>query len=149
MSGSVSMIDGHIDEVTTGKTCKDCLYYECCSSLNKEFKKYPKDYIGSDLVARNCSTFKDKSRFIELPCKVGDTVYQFCETFGVVLPYFVETLNIGYYDKNKVCYQYEANCCNDEENELLDSIDFEPNDIGKTVFLTKEESEAKLKELQI
>ena len=81
------------------------------------------------------------------PCKVGDTIYYFCKTFGAVLPYFVETLNIGYLDKDKLCYQYEANCYNDEENELIDSIDFEPDDIGKTVFLTKEQAEQKLREL--
>lgn len=79
------------------------------------------------------------------PCKVGDTVYSFCEVFGAVLPYFVETLNIAYYDKNKIVCQYEANCTNVEENELLDSIDFEFDDIGKTVFLTREEAEAALR----
>lgn len=124
MSGSVSLVDGHIDEVTTGKTCKDCLYYECCSSLNKEFKKYPKDYIGSDLVARNCSTFKDKSRFVELPCKVGDTVYQ-VGTDGIL--YSIEITKMIYDTKG---------------------IAFDERAIGKTVFLTKEEAEVKLKELQ-
>lgn len=82
------------------------------------------------------------------PCKVGDTVYSFCETFGVVLPYFVESLHIAYYDENSEVYQYEANCTNDECDELLDSIDFEIDDIGKTVFLTKEQAEQKLKEMR-
>ncbi len=65
------------------------------------------------------------------PCKVGDTVYYFCTTFGKVLPYFVEKLNIEYYDKDKLYYQYEANCYNNEENKIIDGIDFEPDDIGK------------------
>ena len=80
------------------------------------------------------------------PCKVGDTVYSYCETFGAILPYFVETLNIGYYSKNEIVYRYEANCHNGEEDELLDGIDFEIDDIGKTVFLTREEAEKALKE---
>lgn len=79
------------------------------------------------------------------PCKVGDTVYAFCEYWGVVLPYFVETLNIGYYNKNENCYLYEANCTNAEQTDLLDSIDFDFDDIGKTVFLTEEEAKRVLK----
>lgn len=82
------------------------------------------------------------------PCKVGDTVYAFCEYWGVVLPYFVETLEISYYNKNENCYLYEANCTNAEQTDLLDSIDFDFDDIGKTVFLTKEEAEKKLKECE-
>ena len=112
-------------------TCKDCLHSEIC----------PWD---CDSVV--CERFKDKSKFVELPCKVGDTVYFFCDTFGVVLPYFVETLNISYYEKNLNYYSYEANCTNVEENELLDSIDFDIEDIGESVFLTKEEAEKALKE---
>ena len=40
-------------------TCKDCIYYDVCD----------------DYILTFCRGFKDKSRFIELPCKVGDTVY--------------------------------------------------------------------------
>ena len=29
----------------------------------------------SQMVEQNCDNFKDKSRYIELPCKVGDTAY--------------------------------------------------------------------------
>lgn len=73
--------------------------------------------------------------------EVGGTVYCFSEDFGTVLPYFVESLNISYLDKDRLVYQYTANCTNPEENELLDSIDFEPEDIGKTVFLSEKEAE--------
>lgn len=116
--------------------CRDCIHYDVCGF----------EWCDSEALTF-CKDFKDKSKFIELPCKVGDTVYYFCTTFGTVLPYFVETLNITYYDKNKVCYQYEANCYNNEENEIIDGIDFEPDDIGKIVFLTKEQAEQRLKEL--
>ena len=40
------------------------------------------------------------------PCNVGDTVYSFCDCFGVILPYFVETFNVSYYDKNTTVWQY-------------------------------------------
>lgn len=80
------------------------------------------------------------------PCKVGDTVYYFSCNFGTILPYFVENLNIAYLgEKGENCvYTFEANC--NHENELLDSIDFEPDDIGKTVFLAPEEAEKALEE---
>lgn len=50
------------------KTCKDCYFFECCSTLNPEFKKYSRDYIETDLCAKQCTKFKDKSLIIELPC---------------------------------------------------------------------------------
>lgn len=79
------------------------------------------------------------------PCKVGDTVYSFCDDFGVVLPYFVENLRIGFMDKDRNYWCYEANCHTEETDELLDEIDFDLDDLGKTVFLTREEAEKALK----
>ena len=80
------------------------------------------------------------------PVNVGDTVYAFCYDFGVILPYFVENLSIGFMDKNQYYWTYEANSHTDEMDELLDEIDFDLDDFGKTVFLTKEEAEQALKE---
>lgn len=80
------------------------------------------------------------------PVKVGDTVYHFSEDFGTVLPYFVDNLRIGFMDKNQNYWVYEANCHDNETNELLDEIDFSLEDIGESVFLTKEEAEKSLAE---
>ncbi len=65
---------------------------------------------------------------IVIPCKVGDTVYQ---TDGIRI-YELEILDISL-RKNKPYYETE-------------SIDFDNDAIGKTVFLTKEEAEKALKE---
>lgn len=46
-------------------TCKDCVHYEACLDWYRGFKARP----------AKCEHFKDKSKFIELPCKVGDTVF--------------------------------------------------------------------------
>ena len=83
---------------------------------------------------------------IVLPCREGDTVYAFCDTFGVVLPYLVDTLSIGYMGKNQSYYGYSAYCHAEETDELLDDIEFDLDDIGKTVFLTEEEAEKALAE---
>lgn len=47
------------------KICKDCIYYGVCD-----------DFLPPD----DCLHFKDKSKFIELPCPVGDTVYEIQDT---------------------------------------------------------------------
>ena len=47
-------------------TCKECIHYDVCKALEDEV----------DMISTyQCGCFKDKSKFIELPCKVGDTVY--------------------------------------------------------------------------
>ena len=77
---------------------------------------------------------------------VGQMVYYYCSELGGVFPYFVENLNIGYMDKERNYWTYEANCHDEETDELLDEIDFDYDDIGKTVFLTREEAEKALAE---
>ena len=52
-------------------TCKDCVHYEVCGT--KRFKEvnenaYPK-------IQYKCDHFKPKSRFVELPCEVGQEWY--------------------------------------------------------------------------
>ena len=71
-------------------TCKDCIHCEACerkiSDTSKMFKallseifemncdiKYDSTYILSG--AEICQCFQDRSRFVELPCKVGDLIY--------------------------------------------------------------------------
>lgn len=76
-------------------------------------------------------------RLVVLPCKVGETVWMYGEDFGGVLPYTIDL--ISFLDKG--C-GYSANC--NHNGELIDGIDFEDDDIGKTVFLTREEAEKAL-----
>ena len=79
-------------------------------------------------------------RLVVLQCKVGDTVWRYSEDFGRVLPYTIDL--ISFVDNG--C-GYSANC--NHNGELLDGIDFEDGDIGKTVFLTREEAEKALEEV--
>lgn len=48
-------------------TCKECIHYDVCDALeaNGISKVYPSQ----------CGCYKPKSRFIELPCEVGQKVY--------------------------------------------------------------------------
>lgn len=48
------------------KTCKDCIHFDVCN----------KQKITNHRISQSvCNHFKDKSLVLDLPCKVGDTVY--------------------------------------------------------------------------
>lgn len=88
---------------------------------------------------------EEQGRLIKLPCKVGDAVYAYCGEFGI-LEYEVDSIVI---DKH-ITYQCSAYSepIRDCPSECLDEIEPDISDFGKTVFLTKSEAEAKLKELR-
>lgn len=50
--------------------CKNCIKTDVCKVV-EEFKKEPVD----GMYIEGCEYFKDRTQFVELPCKVGDTVY--------------------------------------------------------------------------
>lgn len=79
------------------------------------------------------------------PCKVGDKVYMTIHDKRVKQPY--ECTVIGFW------YTNHEDCCTLHLSRYVDgrphstfSVRF--TDVGKTVFLTREEAEAKLKELR-
>ncbi|MCH5303543.1 MAG: hypothetical protein J1E41_01650 [Ruminococcus sp.] len=92
----------------------------------------------------------DDGRLLDLPCKIGDTVYAYCDVFCRPLAYKIEQIyiNHGGNPPSKVfCHIiFEANCYDNENDEMLADIEFEPSDIGKTVFLTEEQA---LKEFEL
>ena len=47
-------------------SCKDCIYSKVCESFS---------YRITSNAEQKCKHFKDISRFVELPCKLGDLVY--------------------------------------------------------------------------
>ena len=100
-------------------TCKDCIHSDVC-----KWNCLPP-------LAEQCEDFKDKSRYIEILCKVGDTVYQINAT-----PYGGEVYELEIFDvsliKGKPYYETEE-------------IDFDNTAIGESIFLTREGAEAKLK----
>lgn len=103
-------------------TCKDCIHYFVC-----EYK--PK----TNLVSQ-CADHIDRSQFVELPLKVGDTFY----TFN--------------YDEDAVSEQIvdEIRIIDDIEGDNIvfygQCVIFTLNEIGSFAFLTKAEAEQALKE---
>ena len=60
-------------------SCKDCVHFEVCISYVRE--AYKRANLASPdlnsfrfLRCDDCEHFKDRSRFVELPCHVGDIV---------------------------------------------------------------------------
>ena len=106
-------------------TCKDCIHCDVCKHLIDGWKTLC------------CDDFADRSRLVELPCKVGDTVFvveKIAEEWKIIKDH-VETISIGYYADGVNIYQFDG---------IKTDRYFE--DFGKTVFLTREEAEAALKE---
>ena len=102
-------------------TCKDCVHYDVCLFM--------KD--------KTCMHFKPKSRFVELPCEVGQTVYQVLG-FSIheykITQIRFDDLMMWFYCENE---EYAVECRN---------FLFDITRIGKTVFLSREEAENALKE---
>ena len=113
-------------------TCKDCYHYEACKEKFAGLKKLcvdkPKKHTELDpRVENRCQQFKDKSLIVELPCKVGETLY---------------------------CISYNDNFIKEYKNinlvNILTLMTALENPASRIVLLTgnKKEAEAKLKELE-
>lgn len=108
--------------------CQDCIHYDVCKIFSQTTQ-----YV----MFGKCDYFLDKSRIVELPCKVGDTVYTIEN--NLIQKWYIGLIdNTGEYWKcklksNKNKYKYDFRF-----------VKFD--DFGKTVFLTKKEAEARLKE---
>lgn len=104
------------------KSCKDCLHYERCYSI------YTQDML--DMTNGECVYFTDRSEWVHLPCKVGDTVYTY--ESGQVKEW-----KITFCGKNSR-NEYKFISCDDGFKNLFEFWNYY---LGKTVFLTREEAE--------
>ena len=112
-------------------TCKDCFHYEACKFYTDKTKfNLPKN-------AENCSDFKDKSKIVELPCKVEDTVYFVSENILEIAKGKIKEIIINKHNNKIMNVDFGYMC-----------KQFDIEYVGKTVFLTQEEAEARLKELK-
>ena len=51
-------------------TCEDCLHFGACLLNLNVFEAM------QNIQPEPCDKFKDKGKYLELPCKIGDTVYE-------------------------------------------------------------------------
>lgn len=122
--------------------CKDCVHYEVC-----KFKDLPAplsdSYIReSECIEKRCGDFQDRSRFVELPCRVGDKVY-----FNNVHLRYARVIAI-YIDASGGMFDLDitTNIATATGYEHFINKDYTFEDIGRRLFLTSEEAEQVLKE---
>lgn len=99
-------------------TCKDCLHYGVCMN--------PNDTINI------CGLYQDKSEWVHLPCKVGDTVYCFAPCFDEERQPKIQVTETKVVDMKTIA--------------TVPGMEFDVGKIGDTVFLTRDEAEKELKE---
>ena len=120
----------------TGMTPERCAEFARANAEGRYIVMRDAEQDGVARLRELAEADKD-GRVVVLPCKVGDTVWMFSEEYGKALPYTVDLISVV-----GKCLGYSANCSHNDE--LLDSIDFEDNDIEVDVFFTREEAEKAL-----
>ena len=115
-------------------SCKDCMHEEVCSIFSSD--------LNED-GAEKCVCFKDRNRFVELPCKVGDTMYILTNDSptGIEESQVKKIELIKMQSKTKI--RLTVPCVYDDWGSAQWEIGV--NDFGKTAFLTRKEAERELK----
>ena len=89
-------------------TCKECIYSIAC---NQHLDAIQAENRFTEPPV--CTIFKDRSRFVELPCKLGDEI--FCTTMGKIHQAVVDRIELydegvaiittdGYCPDSSICY---------------------------------------------
>lgn len=106
------------------------------------------DYISAARKLAEYEDLEEQGLLARLPCKVGDMVWD--NNFGYPESYEIKAFSYGYCDsyvepgigiEDEIIFYYENS---------IGSITgaFPMSEIGKTVFLTREEAEKKLEEIK-
>lgn len=112
--------------------CIDCLHYKAC---NAHYSNYDIADIPDDI---ECEHFTDRSEWAHLPCKAGDTLYEITSR-NTISEYAVTAIRIELFN---VFIDWKL------IQGFVDRYisDVPVSEIGKTVFLTREEAEKALEE---
>lgn len=87
---------------------------------------------------------EEQNKLLKLPCAVGDTVYYADnEYYFTVLPVKVDEISIM--ESNAILYKC---LLFDGNGDVETQFDFDKDDFGKTVFLTRQEAEDKPEEME-
>lgn len=110
-------------------SCKDCAFDLACKNIG--------DWVG---IRTPCSAYKDQARFLELPCLPGDEVFLISSYDNKISECTVFTMTMLISTNNR---WFQLTLKN-KRGAVLTDLHF--SDIGKTIFLTREEAEKALKE---
>ncbi len=106
-------------------SCKDCVHYDICEMLR------PIEWC----TGKTCLGFKNKAKFVELPCELGSEIYMLVTR---------HTKSFEWENKKMILQNNQHTFI--KKTTLTKSNFFKvTEEFGKTVFLTREEAEQKLK----
>lgn len=112
----------------TCKECHKCLYFDMCG------------YLRNRLDPTICTFFQPKSRFVELPCAFGDVIYMLVTRKTTSYDFKRENGTLKMIkQRNQHIFIKRTSFMKSNFFKVLDEI-------GKTVFLSREEAESALKE---
>lgn len=109
-----------------------------CGENSYEYKRLLLDALGK------YEDLEEQGRLLRLPCKVGDTLYRVNKgAKEPVIMMRIIQLYIKQIHKDRTVMRIDA--INDTD---MGESCYLPYDIGERIFLTREEAEAKLKEME-
>lgn len=118
-------------------SCKECVHVEACEELTRR-KLSPKR--AEELLpvlrehGRTCEHFKDRARFVELPCVAGEYVYVIEPIFGKSIEHTIRRRKIKSIEPHAEIKFYGSWI-----HDFLSGF-------GRYIFSTYEEAEQALKE---
>lgn len=117
-------------------TCKDCIHNDVCEALemNGLAKVHP----------IQCGFYTDRSRYVELPCKVGDKVYWAEKCCDDVEELTISAVEVSMTKGNDpyIWFQFTK----DGHREF--NYQFSDSSFGREAFLAKEEAEQALAKMK-
>lgn len=128
--------------------CNDCLCVDVCKMHSDIVSAdyYPKILRKKFEEESNCPHFKDRTRFVELPCKFGDIVYEMVlnrdKSFSHWNIHEVVGVHLGDFPdlRGHKRQEYLVTFC-----KIMNFLGRIPlNKLGETVFLSREEAEKAL-----
>lgn len=122
-------------------TCKDCIHWKACKALQHTWEKIEGTHYP--LIAEKCKIFKDRSKFIELPCKLGDRLYAIngkgeIKSWGIICIRAIKS-SIQW---NPEHIEYTVGC------EKRNGTMWIHLDKAKNIYFTREKAEQALKECE-
>lgn len=139
-----------MERLTIRSKNSDMIWFKDSENGNARLEPCEMTSHHSRMALVKLATYEDSEEqgsLIKLPCKVGDTVWD--NDYGRPCVYTITAFSFGecegYIDEpvaTKEVVFYYANSSGSITGSFAES------EIGKTVFLTKSEAEAKLKELR-
>ena len=109
-------------------TCKDCLCSDVCIETRDQIQMLA--YQSRNDVEKVCHNFKDKTQLVELPCKVGDTVYYITGIYNTLVG--SAKIEEIYYNGDEFAYRVYSD----------NGIYFDAQ--AKEIYFTREEAEKAL-----